>query len=151
MTEQLSLFSSTDYQTDTTASCRSERNRSLRKPQEQQILFPELIEILSCRRRSRKSIGSGRRTSRQPRHYEIGQIVAVGRKGIPIGEDASQAKFLDSDVAQVFALREEGYSFAQIGECLDMGKSTAWAIVHGHIRGQFPADYRRIHEKRKKA
>lgn len=150
MTKQLSLFEDSGEPTVTIPSCQFRRKGSSKRPPPQQLLFPELIGIAQCKELWQGSIDTGRTSSKQARHYEKGQVVAVGRKGIPIGEDASQAKFLDTDVAQVFALREEGYSFAQIGFKLDMGKSTAWAIYHGRIRAQFPADYRRIHEKRKK-
>lgn len=150
MTEKLSLFEPIDTKRNITACSRSQRKTCSKQRPQQLQLFPESTEIWWWHGRSSSATDFGRRTLRVPRRYAKGQLVAVGRKNIPIGEDASQAKFLDSDVAQVFALREEGYSFSQIAGIMDMGKSTVWAIVHGHIRGQFPADYRRIHEKRKK-
>lgn len=150
MTEQHSLFELIDLKRSITACSRSPRKTCSKQQRQQLRLFPESTETWLWHGRSSSATDFGRRTSRVPRRYAKGQLVAVGRKNIPIGEDASQAKFLDSDIAQVFALREEGYSFAQIADIMDMAKSTAWAIVHGHIRGQFPADYRRIHEKRKK-
>lgn len=85
-------------------------------------------------------------TPRISRTYEHDQIVAVSKFNIPIGEDASQAKFLDCDIEFVFELREMGMSYQQIANKMDMAKSTVWAIIHGQIRSQIPAKYRRIYK-----
>lgn len=73
----------------------------------------------------------------------IDKIVGVSSKGVPIGEFSPHAKYTDRECDEVFALREEGLSFGEIGRILDMPKQTVWAIYTGIRRGHVIAKYKR--------
>ncbi len=63
-----------------------------------------------------------------------GNLIAVSALGIPIGESSASAKYTDYEVDCVFAYRHAGWSYSQIGQHLDMPKSTVYAICTGKIR-----------------
>ena len=73
----------------------------------------------------------------------IDKIIGVSSKGVPIGEFSPHAKYTDRECDEVFALREEGLSFGEIGRILDMPKQTVWAIYTGIRRGHVIAKYKR--------
>lgn len=70
-------------------------------------------------------------------------IVAVDKHGALIGESCPWAKYSDYDVECALMLRAAGWSYAQIGEKLDMPKSTAHAICTGIRRASIPYKYKR--------
>jgi hypothetical protein len=70
-------------------------------------------------------------------------MVAVDKHGALIGESCPWAKYSDYDVECALALRAAGWSYAQIGEKLDMPKSTAHAICTGIRRASIPYKYKR--------
>lgn len=61
-------------------------------------------------------------------------MIGVSDKGVPVGEYSPRAKYTDHEIDEIFLLREEGYSFGEIGKMLDMPKQTAWAVYVGRIR-----------------
>lgn len=71
-------------------------------------------------------------------------LVAVNERGKRIGENHPRAKLLDSEVDQVFALREAGFTLAEIGRKLDMSKEGIWKIVQGYRRGQSTARFVKV-------
>lgn len=149
--KQLTLWSQTsESQTTIIISCRSQRKIRLRKRQEMSCKQMELFAQQSCEKPSKRLEDDTPNASlRIPRRYRPGQIVAVGKMNLPIGEDASQAKLLNEDIDRIFELRESGFSYSQIAEKMDIGKTTAWAIVNGLFRDQVPERYRRIHETKR--
>lgn len=70
-------------------------------------------------------------------------MVAVDRHGALIGESCPWCKYSDYDVECAIVLREAGWSYAQIGEKLDMPKSTVHAICTGIRRSAVPVKYKR--------
>ncbi len=85
-------------------------------------------ESAQSKRHARQFAPSGRSTSTR--------MVAVGDRGCRIGEDSQVAKYTNAEIEQVFALREEGYSYRRIAAMLDMPRSTVWAVAAGLMRGK---------------
>lgn len=71
-------------------------------------------------------------------------MVSVNDDGYPIGEDHRNAKYLDEDVYHAIELREQGYTYRQISDMLDMPVRTVRDYVHGLRRNQSVASYRKI-------
>ncbi len=84
-------------------------------------------ELERSSKRSPQSANSARSSTR---------LVAVGSRGCRIGEDSQVAKYTNAEIEQIFALRDEGYSYRQIATMLDMPRSTVWAVAAGLMRGK---------------
>lgn len=62
--------------------------------------------------------------------------VAVNERGLRIGEDHQHARYLNSEIEQVLAMRDEGLSYGEIMRMMDMPKSTIHDICTGRRRCQ---------------
>lgn len=84
----------------------------------------------------RPNTSSMRLGSRPQPQNSSDKIIGVSSKGVPVGEYSPRAKYTDKEIDEVFMLRDEGYSFGEIGKMLDMPKQTAWAVYVGRIRAR---------------
>lgn len=64
------------------------------------------------------------------------KLVALNENGRRIGQAHPRAKLLDTEVDQVLALLEEGFSYAQVAIKFDVSKSCIAHIATGRRRGQ---------------
>lgn len=88
-----------------------------------------------------------RRGSRPETGSRLGDLVAVGRSGKPIGESNPRAKYTDLEVDEVLVLRDEGFGFGTIARLMDMPKSTIWSICIGRTRAQHAVRWKKRHAK----
>lgn len=71
-------------------------------------------------------------------------LVAVNERGIRIGDSHQNARYSNSEIGHVLAMRDEGKSYGFIATVMDMPKSTVASICNGSRRCQFAADYKTV-------
>lgn len=74
------------------------------------------------------------------------RTVAVNDLGLRIGEDHPNAKYTNHEIDLVLTLRDEGLSYSQIGNRMDMPKSTVRDICQGNRRCQTAKRWKTVKE-----
>jgi hypothetical protein len=77
------------------------------------------------------------------------RIVAVNDARRRIGQDHPRAVLDDHEIELVHRLREDGMTLAEIARKMEVSKGCVWKIVHGFRRGQVPAGWVRVRDRRK--
>lgn len=67
------------------------------------------------------------------------RMVPLNDIGRRIGEAHPRAKLTDAQVDQVWALREQGWSYNRIAKEFKVSKGCIWKILDGRRRGQWAA------------
>lgn len=70
--------------------------------------------------------------------------VAVNESGLRIGEDHPNARYTDSEVEMVFALRECGWGYKRIAKAVEMPVRTVRDFINGARRCQCPAKWKKV-------
>lgn len=73
---------------------------------------------------------------------KIRMMAAVNDAGRVIGEDYANARYLDSDVANVIELRRQGYTYREISRMMDMPIRTLRDYLSGRRRCQSVAGWK---------
>ena len=74
----------------------------------------------------------------------IRMMAAVNDAGRVIGEDHVNARYLDSDVANVIELRRQGYTYREISRRMDMPIRTLRDSLSGRRRCQSVAGWKAV-------
>ncbi len=74
----------------------------------------------------------------------IRMMAAVNDAGRVIGEDHANARYLDSDVANVIELRRQGYTYREISRMMDMPIRTLRDYLSGRRRCQSVAGWKAV-------
>lgn len=88
----------------------------------------------------------GRKDTAQIREKRVGEnkVIAVNGKGIPVGEYHHRAKYSDRVVEQVRRLRDQGLSYPQIAEKMEMPYWTVSRICRHERRAEIPARFKKV-------
>lgn len=73
----------------------------------------------------------------------MAKLVAVNESGLPIGEDHPKARYTNHEIELVLQMRDQGASYGEIAQKMEMPKSTVQAICSGRSRCQTPYQYPR--------
>ena len=76
------------------------------------------------------------------------RLVPVNDRRRRIGEEHPRAVLSDHEVELVHRLRDEGLTLAEIARKMEVSKGCVWKIVAGYRRGQAPAGWVRVRDKR---
>ncbi len=77
------------------------------------------------------------------------RLVPVNDRRRRIGQDHPRAVLTDHEVELVHRLRDEGLTLAEIAAKMEVSKGCVWKIVAGYRRGQVPAGWVRVRDRRK--
>ena len=72
------------------------------------------------------------------------KIIAVSEHGIPVGQDHHRAKYSDRVIEQVRRLRDQGLSYPQIAEKMEMPYWTVYRIFRHERRAEIPARFKKV-------
>ena len=111
-----------------------------------------------ARRKGRECMRSGRENDQFATHKKgqrlkkaggltvrtIRMMAAVNDAGRVIGEDHANARYLDSDVANVIELRRQGYTYREISRMMDMPIRTLRDYLSGRLRCQSVAGWKAV-------
>lgn len=96
------------------------------------------VQKTVCRRSKKPSIASRKASGLSL----CKEVVVVNDRGRAIGQDHSNAIYLDADVENARQLREEGYTYSQISQMMDMPIRTIRGYLDGSRRAQSVAGWK---------
>jgi predicted DNA-binding protein (UPF0251 family) len=70
--------------------------------------------------------------------------VAINELGRRIGQDHHNAKLTNGEVEMIRQMREDGMTYTEIANKMEIGRRTVRDIVHGRRRAQYPVEFKQV-------